>query len=205
MPKHQRSIARRVFITAHKLVLDATVRSSLRNLKGRTLVVGVGLEDYSLLIPSASELIATDVIETPRVNTVADAHDLPFSDTSFGSYVAIEVLEHLGSPKQAANEIHRVLEPGGVAILSIPFLFRVHSDPNDFQRLTKSGLQKLFEDFTDVDVAEFGNRFHVTSDLITTASKFLIPLRLLNHVFRLNWLNTPSSDAPSGYLVILRK
>ena len=205
MPKHQRSFARRALITAHKLVLDLTVRSSLRDLRGRTLVVGAGLEDYSALIPSTHELITTDIFRSPQTNTVADAHNLPFNDNSFDSYVAIEVLEHLQSPIKAATEIHRVLKPGGVAILSVPFLFRVHGDPNDFQRLTRSGLQVLFEDFTDAEIAEFGNRLHVISDLITTASKLLIPLRLLNHVFRLNWLNNPSTDAPSGYLVILRK
>ena len=80
MPKHQRSLSRRVFITAHKLVLDTTVRYYLRKLEGRTLVIGAGLEDYSLLIPSTNELITTDVIVTSRVNTVADAHDLPFID-----------------------------------------------------------------------------------------------------------------------------
>ena len=186
-------------------MLDTTVRYYLRKLEGRTLVIGAGLEDYSLLIPSTNELITTDVIVTSRVNTVADAHDLPFIDNSFNSYVAIEVLEHLESPKKAASEIHRVLEPGGVAILSVPFLFRIHGDPNDFQRLTKSGLRLLFEDFADVEVAEFGNRLHVLSDLITTALKFCIPLRLLNHVFWLKWLNAPSTDAPSGYIVILRK
>lgn len=196
---------RRAFITAHKVVLDRALRSSLLNLEGRTLVVGAGLENYSSLIPSVNDLITTDVILTPSVNSVADAHDLPFSDDSFDSYVAIEVLEHLRSPKKAVSEIYRVLEPGGVAILSIPFLFRIHGDPNDFQRLTRSGLQLLFEDFADVEVAEFGNRSHVISDLITTASKFLIPLRLLNHIFRFNWLNTASIDAPSGYIVILRK
>ena len=205
MPKHQRSLARRALITAHKLVLDLAVRPSLQQLNGRTLVVGVGLEDYSALIPWTSELITTDIIMSPQTKTVADAHDLPFSDNSVDSYVAIEVLEHLQSPVKAVTEIHRVLKPRGVAVLSVPFLFRVHGDPNDFQRLTKSGLHILFEDFTDVEIVEFGNRFHVISDLITTASKVLIPLRLLNHVFRLNWLNSPSTDAPSGYLVILRK
>lgn len=205
MPKYQRSFARRALITAHKLILDRTVRPSLRQLNGRTLVVGAGLEDYSALISSTHELITTDIIMSPHTNSVADAHDLPFSDNSFDSYVAIEVFEHLQSPEKAATEIHRVLKPGAVAILSIPFLFRVHGDPSDFQRLTKSGLQVLFEDFTGVAIAEFGNRLHVISDLITTASKLLIPLRLLNHVFRLNWLNSPSTDAPSGYLVILRK
>lgn len=205
MPKHQSSFVRRALITAHKLVLDLTVRPPLRQLHGRTLVVGAGLEDYSALIPSTHELITTDIIMSPQTNTVADAHHLPFTDNSFDSYVAIEVFEHLQSPVKAATEIHRVLKPRGVAILSVPFLFRVHSDPNDFQRLTKSGLQMLFENFTDTEIAEFGNRFHVISDLITTASKLLIPLRLLNHVFRLKWLNSPSTDAPSGYLVILRK
>ena len=98
-----------------------------------------------------------------------------------------------------------MLKPGGIAILSVPFLFRVHGDPNDFRRYTKAGLLGLFENFIDLEITEFGNRWHVISDLITTSTKYLIPLRLANNIFRLQLLNTASIDAPSSYLITFKK
>ena len=44
MPKFQRSLARRIFVTAHKLILDSLMHRQLRRLKGRVLVVGAGFE-----------------------------------------------------------------------------------------------------------------------------------------------------------------
>jgi len=186
-------------------MLNSVMASSLKSLKGRVVVVGAGMQDYSHLIPHSAEIIATDINKTSSVTALADAHNLPFQDESFDSYLAIEVLEHLQSPERAVREIQRVLTINGVAVLSIPFLFRVHGDPNDFQRFTRSGLQILFAEFREVKITEYGNRLHVISDLVTTASKFMIPLRLLNHFFRLPWCSRASFDAPSGYIVTVRK
>ena len=205
MPKFQRSLARRIFVTAHKLILDSLMHRQLRRLKGRVLVVGAGFERYSDLIPMATEVVTTDITPIGNVKVLADAHFLPFGDNSFDGYVAMEVLEHLYSPKTASTEVLRVLKPGGIAILSVPFLFRVHGDPNDFRRYTKAGLLGLFENFIDLEITEFGNRWHVISDLITTSTKYLIPLRLANNIFRLQLLNTASIDAPSGYLITFKK
>ncbi|HEX6677367.1 MAG TPA: class I SAM-dependent methyltransferase, partial [Actinomycetes bacterium] len=51
---------------------------------------------------------------------IDDAGSLPFEGDSFDAVLAIEVLEHLFLPHLAAAEVHRVLKPGGVFILSVP-------------------------------------------------------------------------------------
>lgn len=45
---------------------------------------------------------------------------LPFDDTAFDYVFCIEVLEHVPEPFRTLSEIHRVLRPGGVLILSVP-------------------------------------------------------------------------------------
>jgi ubiquinone/menaquinone biosynthesis C-methylase UbiE len=52
---------------------------------------------------------------------VADASCLPFRSESVDLVVASEILEHLNSPDLAAQEILRVLEKGGKAIVSTPY------------------------------------------------------------------------------------
>jgi len=56
------------------------------------------------------------------LNTIVegDIEAMPFADGSFRTVVCTEVLEHLPSPEDALREIHRVLQPGGVLIGSVP-------------------------------------------------------------------------------------
>ena len=51
---------------------------------------------------------------------------------------AIELFEHVYEIEKGLRECFRVLKKSGVLILSIPFLFPIHADPNDFQRWTST-------------------------------------------------------------------
>ncbi|MFC0627686.1 class I SAM-dependent methyltransferase [Kribbella deserti] len=50
----------------------------------------------------------------------ADAVTLPFADGSLDLVTAFDVLEHIVDDKSAANEIVRVLKPGGHALIAVP-------------------------------------------------------------------------------------
>ena len=54
-------------------------------------------------------------------------YDIPFADASFDCVLFSEVIEHLDQPNRALAEIHRVLVPGGRAIIIFPndFMFLV--------------------------------------------------------------------------------
>jgi SAM-dependent methyltransferase len=45
---------------------------------------------------------------------------IPFADRSYDFVFCIEVLEHVPNPLGTMSEIHRVLTPGGVLVLSVP-------------------------------------------------------------------------------------
>ena len=50
---------------------------------------------------------------------------IPFEDASFDNVFCIEVLEHVPNPFQAMGEVHRVLAPGGVFLVSVPNPYHV--------------------------------------------------------------------------------
>lgn len=49
-----------------------------------------------------------------------DLHNLPYLDGQFGTVLFFDVLEHLRQPRQALEEIYRVLEPGGLLHALVP-------------------------------------------------------------------------------------
>lgn len=55
-----------------------------------------------------------------RLTAVAHATRLPFAPFAFDLVVASHVLEHVSDDHAAIEEMHRVLRPGGVAILPVP-------------------------------------------------------------------------------------
>lgn len=59
--------------------------------------------------------------------SVGDVHKLPFAPNSLGAYLSFGVLEHFEHGMQPAlAEAYRVLKPGGVLVLTIPYPNVVH-------------------------------------------------------------------------------
>jgi 2-polyprenyl-3-methyl-5-hydroxy-6-metoxy-1,4-benzoquinol methylase len=51
-------------------------------------------------------------------------------------------LEHAENYKQLINNMSRVLKPGGILLVSTPFMWAEHGLPYDFRRLTETSLRK---------------------------------------------------------------
>ena len=86
---------------------------------------------------------------------VGDICTYDFEREGMYQYVVMsEVLEHLHSPQQAIDRIHRVLKADGRLIMTVPFIFPLHDRPNDYYRFTRYGLEFLLRRFRVVTVAE---------------------------------------------------
>lgn len=83
-----------------------------------------------------------------KIDMVADALKLPFEGKSFDTYCSFEVLEHINYPSQFFTEASRVLRKGGKLLVSVPFLYREHSEGTgyDYHRFTVSALKQYCED-----------------------------------------------------------
>jgi SAM-dependent methyltransferase len=62
----------------------------------------------------------TGDFDSPLAEHQLDVMDLPFEDGSFDFLMCNHVLEHVTDDRLALAEIHRVLEPGGWAVLMCP-------------------------------------------------------------------------------------
>jgi 2-polyprenyl-3-methyl-5-hydroxy-6-metoxy-1,4-benzoquinol methylase len=54
------------------------------------------------------------------IRVIGSILEMPFEDDSFDLVVSSEVIEHTPEPFKALEELHRVLKPGGVLVISTP-------------------------------------------------------------------------------------
>jgi SAM-dependent methyltransferase len=99
---------------------------------------------------SRCRVIHMDLGDGESVNLRGDAHVLPFSDGSLDAVIMQAVLEHLAEPRTAIAEARRVLRPGGVLYVEMPFLQGFHADPHDYQRYTLQGLRRRLAGFEEL-------------------------------------------------------
>jgi len=91
-----------------------------------------------------------------------DVCQIELPDASFDCVICLEVLEHVADPFAAAQELQRILRPGGALVLTVPFLNGYHGHPKstsathddfpDYWRFTHQGLEKLFVDLHDLEI-----------------------------------------------------
>lgn len=125
-----------------------SARKSIAQVRKDAVIINIG---------AGAEIIRTDVINVDihpyaGVHIVADIHELPFMDNTVDAVIAESVLEHLSDPTRAVTEMRRVLKPGGLVYISVPFIIGYHSSPGDYYRWTTSGLRELLKDFREEEL-----------------------------------------------------
>ena len=70
---------------------------------------------------SSLDYLSAD-LDSPLAKVRMDIRDIQYPDDSFDVICCSHVLEHVEEDRQAMAEFHRVLRPGGWAILQVPIL-----------------------------------------------------------------------------------
>ncbi len=130
-------------------ILDALLLARVR-LHGTLLDVGCGQMPYKPLLIEPVGYVTTYIGLDFAGNAIHKNkpdicwHDgrIPLADNSVDSAICTEVLEHCPDPSSVLKEIFRVLRPGGVLFLSVPFLWPLHEVPNDHYRYTPFALKR---------------------------------------------------------------
>ena len=129
--------------TYNSAVLDIEFVKNAVNSGKLVLELGAGLD-----ICDAENLVKTDAyVYSDELDYVADAHNLPFSANSFDYIFSLAVFEHLHTPWKAAEEIHRVLKPGGQVFTLCAFNQHIHAYPHHYFNMTDMALRRIFSHF----------------------------------------------------------
>jgi SAM-dependent methyltransferase len=189
---------------------------------GRVLAVGASGPTAALVKEHATRngfrVTFLDVDPETSPDVVADlcVHDLG-PEGSFTHVVLSEVLEHLHSPQDAIDRIHRALERKGTLVVTVPFVFPIHARPHDYYRYTRFGLSHLLRAFEDVSIRERNSWTEAILVLIVRLSmetrrsaQLLAPLALLFTAAAtpFAWLVARfvrTDFLTTGYVVVARK
>jgi SAM-dependent methyltransferase len=131
------------------------VQASAPKFSGHLLDVGCGSKPYRQFLLDKKYItrytgldIETAIVYDDKVKPdfTWDGISMPFTDSSFDTLMATEVLEHCPDPNGIINEMKRVLKPGGLLFFTVPFLWNLHEVPHDEYRYTPFALQRIFKE-----------------------------------------------------------
>jgi len=136
-----------------KYLKDSMLICSEKYIKGICVDIGSGNSPYKKYL-DVEKYISVDKKETnattyqENINEVnADAKDLPFENNYADTILLNQVLEHIDDYEKVILETKRVLKLKGKLIVSVPFIYHIHSEPNDYFRFSEYGLKYIFEKY----------------------------------------------------------
>jgi SAM-dependent methyltransferase len=141
------------------------ITEHMSEFQGTVLDVGCGVKPYRRILLSppsrATQYLGLDLAELRYRNDpdmLWDGHTIPLPDAAVESAISTEVLEHCPDPGRYLSEVNRVLKPGGLLLLSVPFLWPLHDVPHDEFRYTPFSLRRLFDQagFTRIEIRALG-------------------------------------------------
>jgi SAM-dependent methyltransferase len=202
--------------------LDFYVKYIREFATGGLLDCGCGLVPYfDIYKDLVSSITCTDWQNSLHDNRHVDVFSnlnerLEFDDRSFDTVLLTDVLEHIYTPVNLLLEIQRVLKPSGKIILTVPFLYRIHEEPHDYQRFTEYCLRRMLQDngFIILKLEPYGGFLDVFFDMLNKAvfrspglARILVPLaKAIKHTWINKRLNTSFGNRfPIGYILCAEK
>ena len=126
---------------ARKFIIRSSIFSN-NKFEQSCLDVGSGTAPYRNLIMKSLRVqnyYEMDIAPSESTSFVSSAEKIPLSSDSMDLIVSFDVLQHIQHYDKVLNEFFRVIKPGGLVILSVPFLYS-ECDFHDFHRWTFEGI-----------------------------------------------------------------
>jgi SAM-dependent methyltransferase len=148
-------------------------RMLARHARGVMLELGAGAMPYHALYRERTTQVwcidwPQSLHEQPHADLYADLNDgIPLCSAMADTVIAADVLEHIFHPAALLAEMHRVLRPGGAALVNMPFMYWVHEAPHDYFRYTQHAVERLARDagFEPLAIDALGGAACVMADI----------------------------------------
>jgi SAM-dependent methyltransferase len=111
---------------------------------GLVLDLGAGNPRESEHYPN---VVFHDFVHYAHTDVVSVYDRLPYKEGVFDAVFSKATFEHLARPWEMADEIYRVLKPGGLVHVDTAFMQPLHGDPYHFFNMTLDGAREIFKRF----------------------------------------------------------
>jgi SAM-dependent methyltransferase len=82
-----------------------------------------------------------------HTDVVSVCDRLPYREGVFDAVISKATFEHVARPWEMADEVYRVLKPGGLVHVDTAFMQPLHADPHHFFNMTQNGVREIFRRF----------------------------------------------------------
>lgn len=145
------------------------IKENMNRFHGSILDVGCGIMPYKELIVANNKNV-TAYVGLDFENSIDHEYELgkpdlfwtgvviPLENNSVDTVLATEFFEHCADPEKIMLEILRVLKPGGLLFITVPFLWNLHTVPHDEYRYTPYSLERHLKNanFVNIELKSLG-------------------------------------------------
>lgn len=185
---------------AYEFESRAVAGAAKAHARGRLIDLGCGTKPYAeTFAPYVASHFGVDYGDTSEMHYgAATKADLMVNGSktglpsdSFETILCTQVLEHVFETEDFIAECHRLLAKGGKGIFTIPLLWQLHAEPNDFYRFTSFAIRRLFENqgFRIVELRPTGGAYAALAQMriisIYCREIKSLPLRAVRKVLNL--------------------
>jgi len=170
-----------------RFYIDRFLTQHTDDIRGRVLEIG---DDEYTRRYGGDRVTHSDVLHAaegnPSATIVADLADAPqIADASFDCVICTQTLLLIYDVPKAVATIHRILEPGGTALITVPGVSRICREEadewGDYWRFTSDSATRLFADefgAQNTTTTAYGNVLTATAMLHGLAAEDLKPKQL---------------------------
>lgn len=192
----------------------------LKNLTFSGTILDLGgskTSGYHELLQGVEHIITANINPQTGYDLYVDLEQqFPVEDSSVDHVLCLNVLAHLFEYENVFRETSRVIKPGGLFVVTTPFMMHVHGSPDDYHRFTKSWYRDMSHkyDFNLQSADELG--FGLFSFVFNTCGGS-VPTRLLRYLVRQFCVGIDKlllhtvayrrlrDRIPLGYFIVMRK
>ena len=163
-----------------RLFVDRFYDQQIPKLEAGSLVLDLGGQKFTKrgrfdIYRYNLQVICVNISMAKGADIQADAGRLPFAEEQFDVVICSELLEHILDPIAVLQAVQKVLRPKGKLLLSAPFLYRIHADPNDYGRYTNHYWYQILTQlgYERIQINKQGFFFAVLIDFLRQYSNYI--------------------------------
>ncbi|HTZ83958.1 MAG TPA: class I SAM-dependent methyltransferase [Candidatus Acidoferrales bacterium] len=152
--------------------------------KLEVLDIGGRIQPYRPLLEGRlKRYVAIDMRATPLVDLIARGEQMPLAAEKFDLVICTQVFQYVSDPALVGAEIHRVLKPRGILLLSAPAM-AIRDADEDGWRFLPCAWKSILREFSEMEIVSEGGNIGNFVRMVNASLHVFLRYRPLQAAFR---------------------